>query len=548
MPRRTLLAWSVAVLIAAGGAAWVLARPRERRPRSRRPAPKALISQEWFAGLLELRKKYGGEAVKRLPPPSRSWRSRHQYYCARGLLESGARELVPGLTALLEKEERYPEFAAWALGELGPGAKAAVPALIRCAKEYGCEYHVVKSLGNIGSAEAVPYLVEVLERGDVSTAGGATSALLQIGRAPPESVKALERLLDRPEKEVRTAARRVLRKLGEVAAIKIRATNWPISIKEVGVEPERLQLGGQLWGRLVLHEGLLYVSNPRRGVAVVELASRRLVRHIPCDCACSIVFAAGRLFIAESFKPTILVYDPKEEEIVRRWSSHKEGTLAASPDGKLLYSASNDRSFSIIDTATGKTRTVGYPGEDKGISAVKVSPDGRLLYLGIQRPASVTVYDLRGGRYLKQIDLVEYEMDSGGSYCSSPTSLAFSPDGKRLYAGMFQSPYGVYVIDAGEHRVLGNFTFPVTKNVLKWPDPLSIARYKDRLVVVNRNRFELALVSLKPDITALTVPLGGKGNGPGDVLVAGDEAVVSHTEFGCLLFLDLAEALRNGGR
>ncbi len=213
--RRAVLAWSAAVLIAAGGAALVLSCHWQRQPPSRQATPRALISQEWFAGLLDLKRRYGEEAVKHLPSPGRSWCSNYKYYCARALPESGASELVPGLVALLGRQDDDPEFAAWALGELGPEAKGAVPALIKCARESGHTSTVVRSLGRIGSVEAVPYLVEVLERGDISTTDDATGALMQIGRAPPESMKALERLLDHSDEKVRTGARRVLRKLGE---------------------------------------------------------------------------------------------------------------------------------------------------------------------------------------------------------------------------------------------------------------------------------------------------------------------------------------------
>src|SRR5208283_1035516 len=90
-------------------------------------------------------------------------------------LGPAAREAVPALIdALSDTEEMVREWAANALGGIGPGAREA-------------------ALGKIGpeARDAVPALIEALKAPDTVIRGNAANALAEIGPASSAAVPAL---------------------------------------------------------------------------------------------------------------------------------------------------------------------------------------------------------------------------------------------------------------------------------------------------------------------------------------------------------------------
>jgi HEAT repeat protein len=93
---------------------------------------------------------------------------------------------------------RTKTFAAFRLGQFGPAASNAVPALVNYCKDtngFGFD-RAIQALGNIGAASepALPIIVGAFHNPRIGASWLAT-ALLQIGKVPPEATPSLESLL-----------------------------------------------------------------------------------------------------------------------------------------------------------------------------------------------------------------------------------------------------------------------------------------------------------------------------------------------------------------
>ncbi len=102
----------------------------------------------------------------------------------------------------------------------------------------------------------------------------------------------------------------------------------------------------------------------------------------------------------------------------------------------------------LWDIASGKER-MRFPVKDFGILSVAFSPDGKRLYAGVT-DQTIRVYDLTAGREmtpplnhehaLKSLPKGEVPAEAGG-FCHVMNRLTFSPDGSVLAAAASQTDY-----------------------------------------------------------------------------------------------------------
>ena len=151
------------------------------------------------------------------PDPNARWKAAE----ALGNLGPRASAAVPALIDLLgDRQETVRWRTAEALGKIGPDARAAVPALVRGLSETGLlATESAKALGRIGSGarEAVPALSSGLRNADVYFRREVAKALVRIGPEATGAVPALIEALRDKDKVVRLESARALGRMGAAA-------------------------------------------------------------------------------------------------------------------------------------------------------------------------------------------------------------------------------------------------------------------------------------------------------------------------------------------
>lgn len=143
------------------------------------------------------------------------------------------------------------------------------------------------------------------------------------------------------------------------------------------------------------------------GIAVIDLASRTLVRTLPTG------------------------EDPE--------------SFDCSADGKTLYVSNEDAAkMSIVDLLSGRvTGTVPVGGEPEG---VRLRPDGKVVYITSEEENEVAAIALPGNKVIATVKTGP-----------RPRAIAFSPDGSRAYVTCEQGS-SVTVVDAWRHASIAEIS------------------------------------------------------------------------------------------
>ena len=340
----------------------------------------------------------------------------------------------------------------------------------------------------------------------------------------------------------------------------------PIHVFPHSYEPYHLLMHGKRvfvgnWGKPQAGNIAIVDPETRTIEAIIELdkyedrrtpeGTRTIRQYPPGNIAC----ADGKLFLGQVFSEYVLVIDIDTQSIVKRIPipGGGEGAIAASPDGRRVYYASNriSRLFAI-DTASYEFDAIDYPPGGRGCLCILPHPSKPLLYLGIQRGGRLdgisypggncflAVYDLHKHRYAG--DLYLAEVTNGRSDDATPICLTYDEEQRCLFVGMFQSMRGICRIDELGTRILDEFRFEANarNRHFGWVDPLSQALHHDKLLSVNRNNLELAILDKRTGRVDESLYLGTAPNGPHSIVTFSDLAIVSYPERQGLIFHDLA--------
>ena len=231
-------------------------------------------------------------------------------------------------------------------------------------------------------------------------------------------------------------------------------------------------------------------------VELVEDNGHRAIDRNSLAPLTDMVVANGKLFILPAFTKSLLVLDVSTLNLKAMLPLGGDAKLTVSPNERFVYRASNIKpEFHIIDTRTLKFRSVPYPKGGRGIGAIAVSPDGRQLYLGIQRGGSrkkgppvfggntfLAVYDLVKQRYVGTVYLAE--VNNGRSDDSTPSVLLVRPGG-LLYVGLRGSQHTYRVVDLGRLAIDHDVDVTVPHDA-PWPDVAGGGFVGDTLVSLHR--------------------------------------------------------------
>ncbi|KAL8296208.1 hypothetical protein RB600_001615 [Gaeumannomyces tritici] len=130
----------------------------------------------------------------------------------------------------------------------------------------------------------------------------------------------------------------------------------------------------------------------------------------------------GQRLASASFDETIKLWDAATGACVTTLKGHDDSVLsvAFSPDGQKLASASLDKTVKLWDAATGACVTT-LKGQSSSVLSVAFSPDGQRL-ASASHDKTVKLWDAATGACQTAL----------GGHSDSVLSVAFSPDGQRL--------------------------------------------------------------------------------------------------------------------
>jgi WD40 repeat protein/energy-coupling factor transporter ATP-binding protein EcfA2 len=133
----------------------------------------------------------------------------------------------------------------------------------------------------------------------------------------------------------------------------------------------------------------------------------------------------GKILASASEDKTVKLWDVGTRRELATLSGHPDlvSSIAFSPDGRLLASAGT-KTVNLWDVATGQLKGTPTLRGDSAVRSVEFSPDGKLLLLGSD-DSTVKLWDLAAQK----------ELDPLKGHTREVRALAFSHDGKILASG-----------------------------------------------------------------------------------------------------------------
>lgn len=138
---------------------------------------------------------------------------------------------------------------------------------------------------------------------------------------------------------------------------------------------------------------------------------------------------------------TIHLWDVGSGKLLRTLSGHGltgVNSVAFSPDGQMLASASSDRTVKLWDLSSGQAVAT-LQGHSQSVWSVAFAPDGRLLASGSE-DASIRLWDVASARTVRKLK----------GHSEGVRAVAFSPDGKTLASGSADGSVKLWDIATGQ--------------------------------------------------------------------------------------------------
>jgi WD40 repeat protein len=173
----------------------------------------------------------------------------------------------------------------------------------------------------------------------------------------------------------------------------------------------------------------------------------------------------GMTLASASEDRTIKLWDVATgaEKLTLKGHTDAVGSIAFSPDGKTLASGSQDQTIKLWDTASGQEKAT-LKGHSNRVFSVAFSRDGKILASGSD-DQTIRLWDLTRGK----------EQAAFRGNTLSVYSVAFAPDGKTLAAGSHDREVKLFDVATGKVRTTLQGHTALVFSVAFSPDGKSLA-------------------------------------------------------------------------
>jgi WD40 repeat protein len=157
----------------------------------------------------------------------------------------------------------------------------------------------------------------------------------------------------------------------------------------------------------------------------------------------------GQVVASASWDMTVRLWDAKTGEQVQKLEGHEDGvnSVAFSPDGQIVASASGDKTVRLWDAKTGE-QVQKLEGHESLVTSVVFSPDGQVV-ASASWDKTVRLWDAKTGEQVQKLEGHESLVDS----------VAFSPDGQVVASASRDKTVRLWNVKTGKQA----FSFPVDR-------------------------------------------------------------------------------------